>query len=125
MSMYDTFDKKIREAIKANGQRKLHVIYSAYKSDADDEAIDNLHKIAVRGSCILVAGRDEFFGGRGSKDYRSPVLDRPTWLTVAVHANNMITTVRDGHHVFLEGLRRLPRKMWQSEVPEYEFVMGS
>jgi hypothetical protein len=122
----DRMDKKIETAIKKSGQKKVFVIYSAYDEDESDNPIDNLNEIAVKGKVVLVGDADEFWGGETSLDYCSPVLENPTWLEVCVHANRMIQTVRDEHHVFLEGLDKKRRKVKRTDgVTEYEFSMGS
>jgi hypothetical protein len=119
---YTAMECKVIAAVKASGQRKVRVQYSAYESDADDTPIDNLDKIAARGKIVLVKAGDEFWGGPKAKDYRSPVLENPTWLQVCVHANEMMKVTRDLHHCFLEGLYK---KRKEGDVTVYEFAMGS
>lgn len=101
---------------------KKYVIYSAYKSDKDGEPIDNLNEIAVKGKVILVGEADDFWGGKKAKDFRSKVLENPTWLIVAIHANATIKKTRDLHHVFLEGM---DKKGKDGKATVYEFCMGS
>jgi hypothetical protein len=116
-----SMDERIAEAIG----EEPRVIYSAYKDYADDEEdepIDNLDDVAVKGNVVLIGQADEFWGGKESKDYRSPVLKNPTWLEVAIHANEMIKTTLDEHHVFLEGLSVFKK---EGKVTLYEFDMGS
>lgn len=114
----DKMDDKIAKAIKG----EVLVIYSAYETDENDEPIDNLDEIAAIGKIILVCKRCEFYGGDGSKNYRSDVLENPTWLQVAVCANEMIKVTRDEHHVFLEGLYK---KRTRNGITTYELAMGS
>lgn len=122
----DVMDDKVDAACKAAGHRKIMVFYSAYREKKDGVPKDNLSKVAVKGRVRLVRGADDFFGGKRSRPYRSEVMENPTWLMVAVCANEMIKVVRDGHHVFLEGLDRLPKKeQVEPGVILYEFVMGS
>lgn len=97
----EPMEKRVNEAIKKNGQ-KPYVIYSAYQHDEDGIPIDNLDEIAVEGNCVFVEMGDTFFGDGSS--YESDVLYNPTWLDVAVLANEMIKTTGDMHHVFLEGV---------------------
>ena len=59
-------------------------------------------------------------------DYASEVIEDPTWLDVAVLADDMIRTVKDYHHVHLEAVR----PGCASGDPEgpytiYTFSMGS
>lgn len=119
-------DDRVEAAVKASGQRKCRVDYSAYETTDDDVPIDNLDEVAAKGKVRLVGFADDFFGGGKSRDYRSEVLDSPTWLQVAVEANRMIRTTRDTHHCFLEGLDKLPKdRQTEPGVTLYEFVMGS
>lgn len=134
---FANIEKRIKDACRAAGHKKIHVFYSAYPSDEeDDEPLDNLDEIAVHGKVILVGYTDEFWGGKSGKDYHSPVLENPTWLEVSVCCNAMITKTRDFHHHFLEGLNlnkyvatdaRTGKPVWK--IPEgvkvYEFSMGS
>lgn len=117
-------EEKIEAAVKADGQPEVHVIYSAYESDERDNPIDNLNEIAFDGEGILVGFRDEFWGGKASQDYISPVLNDPTWLEVCVHANKMIELTRDHHHCFLEGLT-MKKQRTKEGILRYEFCMGS
>ncbi len=71
-------------------------------------------------------GIDDWVLRLKSMDYRSDVLENPTWLQVAVHADEMIRVTNDHHHVFLEGLDKLPKKQQtEAGVTLYEFCMGS
>jgi hypothetical protein len=114
--------KQVAAAVEADGFLPVRVRYSAYKSDEDGVPVDNLHDVAVEGCVVLVANRNLYFGGRQSKDYESKVLESPTWLQVAVRANEMIGVTRDRSHCFLEGLE----KMFMADgVTHYKFLMGS
>ncbi len=120
--MYNVISSKVEAAVLASGQKKVYVDYSAYDSDDDDEPIDNLDEVAVKGKVVLVSAADSCWGGKKSKDYRSDVLESPTWLQACVYANAMIRSVRDTHHVFFEGLDKIGE---EGDVTVYEFVMGS
>lgn len=114
---------KVEKAIAESGlEDKLE--YSAYSDDEDGAAVDNLDEIAAEGKVVFVAEADEFWGGSQSHDYRSQVLNNPTWLQVAVCANEMIHVTKDEHHAFLEGIRKCSKQP-NAEVIEYEFLMGS
>ncbi len=105
---------------------KGQVTNAATKSNENDEPIDNLDKVAVKGRVRLLCAHEPFYGGPKGKDYRSDVLENPTWLQVAVHADEMIRVTNDHHHVFLEGLDKLPKKQQtEAGVTLYEFCMGS
>lgn len=122
---YQNMMIKIEQAIKAsNPKRKVRVCYSAYKSDENDNAIDNLNEIAVHGKIRLVEMAEKFWGGKKSKDYKSEILENPTWLDITVCANEMIRTTRDTHHCFLEGIRKAISQN-EKDVVIYNFSMGS
>jgi hypothetical protein len=100
----DRIELRVMAGVYASGQRRVRVCYSAYEEDGSGVPLDNLDQVAVKGRCVLVGPADEYFGGPRSREYRSEVLENPTWLQVAVHANAAIAVTRDRHHVFLEGL---------------------
>ncbi len=91
---------QVHAKIAARLGEKPVVFYSAYKSDDRDLPIDNLDEIAIEGR---VKFRVEHDSGEGDA-YVSPVVDSPTWLDVAVLANEMIKTTGDNHHQFLENV---------------------
>jgi len=115
----DKLQSRVTEAVEKNGQ-KCHVFYSAYKMDEEDLPIDNLDEIAIEGNVKFVEGGDTFFGN--GKGYESDVFYNPTWLDVAVVANEMIIATGDFHHIFLEGLLRTPKEEGTKTV---RFSMGS
>lgn len=131
MNMRDYFDKRVEEACKAAGHKRVRVLYSAYKTDKNDEPLDNLDKVAIKGKVVLVADRDTFWGGSKSKSYVSEPLENPTWLQLTVCANAMIRHTRDTHHVFFEGVVKSSDKHLRElashlkDVKFYEFCMGS
>jgi hypothetical protein len=114
---------RVEKACEAVGHRKCHVFYSVYETDENDVPIDNLDEVAVDGRAVLVRERDNFFGGKFSRPYKSEILVNPTWLQVAVCANAMIHRTRDTHHSFLEGLER--QGFNEEGIPVYRFSMGS
>ncbi|MCP1674394.1 hypothetical protein J2T57_001496 [Natronocella acetinitrilica] len=84
--------------------------------------VADLDRVAIHGRCRLIHEADTFFGGEESMDFVSPVLENPTWLTVAIQAQAMIECVGDRHHVFLEALHEHPGA---TDIATYRFVMGS
>lgn len=117
----------MNDAVKAalpEGE-KMHVYYSVYKtSKTTGLPLNNLNTIAVRGKVIITESREEFWGGKESESYQSDVLENPTWLDIAVAANAMIITVRDFHHIFIEGVyARKGKKI--NGIKVYSFAMGS
>jgi len=137
--VWDKMEDRIEEAVLASGQKKVYVIYSAYESDEEDEPIDNLDEVAIKGKCVLFAPQETYFGGEISRSYVSPIVENPTWLQLCVLANAMIRRTRDRHHCFLEGVdlcrglmdvrekitKKLKLEKLPSDVRVYEFCMGS
>lgn len=126
---------KIGERVKKDGS-KYYVIFCACEYDENDNPIDNLDKVAIVGKCIFYSERDEFYGGKKSEDYISPIISNPTWLDLCVFANQSIEKTRDIHHVFFEDFaedksEELKKIIEASigtldeEVKIYRFSMGS
>jgi len=105
------------------------VYYSVYNME-NGLPVNNLHEVAVEGKVIFTQNHDGFWGAGIS--YQSDVIENPTWLDVAVLANEMIKIVGDYHHIFLEGvspvyvatINTYVRKV-VGDVQYYEFDMGS
>jgi hypothetical protein len=124
---YDDLETKVIAALLKDGQ-KPHVIYSAYQNDPDspnyDILDDNLDDIAVSGKVMLWHPGDWNWGGDETMDYRSPILENPTWLQVTLYANRMIEAINDYHHIFLESLEEQPH-LHTADYKVYRFWMGS
>lgn len=117
-------DRKVNERLEAEGVpiAQRVVDYSAYKTDDDDVPLDNLDEIAHHGHIVFRALRDTFYGGRASRDWKSSVLENPTWLDLCVHANAMMLVTCDHHHCFLEGFN-VTRE--EDGIAYAEFATGS
>ena len=89
--------------IAARLGEKPVVYYSAYQSDDDDLPIDNLDEVAIHGKVRFLAEHVSEVGE--GRPYSSEIVESPTWLDVAVLANEMIKTTCDFHHQFLESVR--------------------
>ncbi len=111
---------QLHARIEARLRTKRFVFYSAYPTEGDHLPIDNLDDIAVEGKVQFFTEHNPFWGD--GEDYTSPVVDSPTWLDVAVLANDMITTTGDRHHHFLEGVLIVDKT---TEVKKCHFVRGS
>jgi hypothetical protein len=116
---WDAIEDRIEVVLQAKGQEKI-VLYSSYDEDDEDNPVDNLDEVAAKGKVIFVCKYDGFWGE--GKDYRSEVLKNPTWMQVALCANEMIKTTGDQHHVFLEGIQKIKE---EDGVSIYKFLMGS
>ena len=79
----------------------MRVIYSVH----NDPGQHKLNEIAVQGKCQFVADVDHFWVSEDyPQNYLSDVIEDPSWIDVAMMANEMIHTIQDYHHVFLEGI---------------------
>jgi hypothetical protein len=105
---------EIYAALRAAGMREHRVRFAV--PDV------RLEQLALVGRVRFVADRnhDRKWRGREPRDYRSEVLTDPTWLRLAVAANEMLlTTVAVGYN--LEGVRFV---RMEGDVGVYHFVMG-
>lgn len=84
-----------------NGILESKVFYSAWIDSEDEVPVNNLHEIAFKGTYTVVADYNSFWG-EGEIYISEPVTD-PTWLQLAVLANEAIHTTGDFHHIFFEG----------------------
>jgi hypothetical protein len=94
------------------------VRFSAYKVDGHDLPIDNLNEIVFSGRCKFIQRKRPW----NIRSYESAILTNPTWLAVAVLANEAILITEDTHHVYLEGLEQLQPEI---DIAVLELVMGS
>jgi hypothetical protein len=88
------------------GERLDVLIYSAYNNDKDtDIPIDNLDEIPHRGTFVVVSEYESNwdYTGNGELYISEPITD-PTWLDIALFANESIHVTGDYHHVFLESV---------------------
>ncbi|MEI8270043.1 MAG: hypothetical protein WCG45_01615, partial [bacterium] len=85
-----------------------------------------LDDIAVEGYVVFESKEEPFYGGPKTKVYRSKVLKNPTWMKIAVCAEQKIRKTRDLHHCFLEGFKFLRNEEINGKsVKVYDFSMGS
>lgn len=127
----DAINDKVDAAIVASGENNKEefikrltrgvaklVIYSAYEV-VDDMPINNLDDVAFKGTFVVTGFYDRYWDGMGgwykfatgykneSKSggaYKSDPITDPTWLQLAVLANECIIATNDLHHVFFEGI---------------------
>ena len=105
VSNYEKMQERVVKACKKAGHKKVHVVYSAYEKESED----NLDEIPCRGEFQIIAVHHSDFWGKG-KDYVSESIRNPTWLDIAVHANASIPITGDHHHIYLEGIRPVKKK---------------
>lgn len=143
--LFEQMDQQVSDEIKArrtiDDNYKDYVSFSAYP---DDYRSNNLLDIAIKGRCQFVEQgivRDDedaerlynryLFGDMPAglrRDYKSEILTDPTWLELCVCANDMINTIGDNHHIFLEGFELTPDSFRIDETffySQYRFIMGS
>jgi len=89
----DGFVKKLQGGILEN-----KVIYAAYDTDDNDNPIINFDEVAFKGTFVCVYDMHW-----GDTTYYSEPVTNPTWLDLAVIANEAIHVSGDDHHVFFEG----------------------
>jgi hypothetical protein len=80
----EQIDSIVEETIKLTG-KKQSVVYSAYEEDEYGNPINNLKEIAIKGMIKFVDG----------EDFVSLPLFSPTWLDIAIVANEMINQTKD------------------------------
>ncbi len=123
--MQNRVDTYIDANRTVNSEYLNRVSYSAWGSEEDEFRI-NLDEVAVEGPVIFVQEHDEFWGP--GEDYKSELVENPTWLELCLLANDMINVTGDHHHIFLEGVYQLKDKFGVTEkdwVKVYRFSMGS
>jgi hypothetical protein len=105
----DKIEKRIEDACEKAGHKEIRVIYAAYSFDEFDTPIDNLDEVPVRGKAVFKDEGNfwENIEEKYAKKYNpfKKIMDSPTWLEIAVAANEMILTTNDFHHVYLEDVR--------------------
>jgi|SRR5690606_12075790 len=119
----DAYDDRL-EAISARVEAAYPdgvVEFSAMPDDENGLPIDVLDEIAVTGKVVFIAKNDPFFG-EGS-DYRSAVVENPTWMQVVGIANESVACTGDEHHIFLEFLDHVGAT--DEGIPIYELQFGS
>ena len=94
--------------------------YAAYP---DDVPADNLDEVAVEGRVCFVQLCDVDFDDGPGPEYTSEELESPTWLEVAVLAEDMIRTTGNRERRVLEGLMDGPEPP-EGGVTYLSFVMG-
>jgi hypothetical protein len=79
---------------------------------------DDLEYVPIQGQCKFI-----YHNLWTDRIYRSPVLENPTCLELAVIADEAIHTSQDYHHHFFEGWSL--KGGTRQAIPVYELVFGS
>lgn len=102
MEKHHSINQKINKAIKASGSRKSIVIYRAYIEDTQQMPIDNLDQVAVQGKVRFASSASVYGRQLTEKDYLSKIVVNPTWLQVAIFANEMLEKTNQRERICLE-----------------------
>jgi hypothetical protein len=65
---------------------------------------NKMHLTAVSGPVVFVASGDDFWGGEKAKNYRSKVIENPTYRALMGAAQALQKATKDYHHSFIEGV---------------------
>lgn len=99
----ETMNDVVNSACVAAGHTEVNVYYSAYKTvkvKGERLPYNNLRETFAHGTYTVEVAGDDFFGNGDS--YKSEPVTDPTWLDLAVLANEAITATGDYHHIFFE-----------------------
>ncbi len=81
---------------------------------------DEFDEVVVKGKSQFLRNHDPFFVE--GLNYRSTVVEDPTWWDVLRFANKMVDATGDKHHIYLEGIEEVESL---GEVSCFTFIMGS
>lgn len=116
--IYNKVMTEINNTVKKKLGREPKVFFSAYTHDANGYPVNNLDKVAIEGKVwIKMPPWDD------GATYISPIVENPTWLTLACLADDMIKVTNDHHHVFLENINVV--RVEDSGIKQCQFSMGS
>jgi len=113
------YDRIIMEVCQ-NIENECLVRYSAYELDKNELPVNNLSQVAIEGKVIVIQKHDPFWGKGG--DFKSKIYTNPTWLDLAIIANEMIIVTGDHHHKYLEDFEVIKI---ENEIKFVELFMGS
>lgn len=88
--------EKMRARIAEKITGECVILYNAFDRDASGMPIDNLDEIAYHGVMRLVDDIHDYYDG--------PTLTNPTWMEIAIYANDIMIATGDRHHIFLDGI---------------------
>ncbi len=122
----DDWDEQEWQASNNPNVYRNSVQFSAY----NDDYTNNLAEVAIEGRVQIVSKKEGFFGMMKvdlREDYKSEIMQDPTWLDLCLCANDMINCTGDNHHIFLEGVHKTGSFTLddKSFILIYDFSMGS
>ena len=86
-------------------------------------------EIIHKGKCRFINSYDEFFDsakrtGAHGRDYKSKIIENPTWSDAVICCDEMIDTTGDLHHRYFEDVK-IQEDTPEEGVTYIDFVMGS
>ena len=115
LESYNTIQDTVEKAIKEDGQ-EVWLKYSAYEWDENDMPINNLKEVPIKGNVVLLSEEG---------DFRSEILESPTWLEIAVVTNKMCLETECIYNVFLEELSVYETHVEKTPISEATIIMGN
>ena len=113
----DKINKTVEEACKKAGHEEVYVIFSVYNLEGKEMKPNyNFQAIPVYGK-YTIKDQGNFWDREDYVPFEREV-DSPNWLQLAVVANEMIVSVKDSHHAYLEGISL-------NDDGTFHFIMGS
>jgi hypothetical protein len=114
MKISDIVDDAIAKAYQSKegfarklklGNLESKIIYSAWDCEGEAVPQNNLDEIPHRGTFVVIADYDSFWDSAGSGEmYISEPVTDPTWLELAILANEAMHVTGDFHHCFFESV---------------------
>lgn len=97
---HSAIQMRVDNACIEAGHETAFVAYSAYMEDERGLPVDNLDEVFAEGIFRVCVPGDDFFGN--GEPYVSNLISNPTWMDLAVLANESIPVTGDTHHIFFE-----------------------
>jgi len=110
----DYYDKRLKEV------NVKYVKHSVFEFDNKGMLINNIDNIVINDTIKFYT---EYKTAKGKTIiYESKYIKNPTWLDIAILANDMIKLTGNKHHIFLEGIVKNKKFLFKKY---YNFIMGS
>lgn len=120
--------KKMQSLVESTIEGECLVEFGVFIEDEYGLPKEILDDVAVTGRVYFVGEYDPDFVGDQNfvgHDYKSQIVEDPTWLTVALFANQMMQTTGNHDHYFLGDIAEASMETDDPNVKCYEFVMES
>lgn len=116
--VYNDIQEQISKVINKYKQECI-IIYRVGMSN-DGTIVNNLDQVAVEGKVRFASSRRAFLESKKQKDYRSKIVVNPTWLDVAVMANEMVAYTASKYRCFDD----IEFVVEQNSIKKMTFVMS-